>query len=83
MRDNVIRILNDEGSVVMTIEAVEREGERLVIEGRLMGAWKSKMYVTPDTILKMLRFLLNPSLLWYLVLLPFFIIKDRLVALRR
>jgi hypothetical protein len=78
MKDRSVRILNDEGSVVMSIESIKREGNKLVIDGRLMGAWKSKMYITPDTILKLLKLLINPSLLFYILLFPFFIIKNKI-----
>lgn len=74
----MVEIFNDHGDVVMSIESLSREGENLVIEGRLMGAWKSKMYFPAKQFPGMLKLLANFSVLSFILLLPFTLIKGKI-----
>ena len=72
-----VEIFNDEGDTVMTIESFRREGSKLVIEGRPMGAWKSDMYLPPEAIPRMLRLLMNFSVISFILLFPFSYLRKK------
>lgn len=74
----MVEIFNDSGDVVMSIESLSREGGNLIIEGRLMGAWKSKMYLPLEAIPRILRLLANFSVISLILFFPFFYLKERM-----
>ena len=73
----MVEIFNDTGDVVMSIESFSREGGTLVIEGRLMGAWKSKMYFPARELPKMLKLMANFSLITFVLLFPLTFLKEK------
>ena len=70
----MVEIFNESKDVVMSIESLSREGENLVIEGRLMGAWKSKMYFPAKQFPGMLKLLANSSVISFILLLPYLLL---------
>jgi len=73
----MVEIYNETGDVVMSIESLSREGGTLVIEGRLMGAWKSKMYFPSKELPGMLKIMASFSVIAFILLAPFTLIKER------
>ena len=74
----IVQIYNDAGDVVMSVESFSREGSTLVIEGRLMGAWKSKMYFPASELPGMLKLMVtNSSILMFVLMFPFALLKGR------
>lgn len=73
MKSNVI---SDKGQPMMTISKVGRKGRKLEITGQLMGAWPSKMYITPRELAKMVFLALRPGVFLFILLYPFFLIMD-------
>jgi len=73
MKSNVI---SDKGQPMMTISKVGRKGITLEITGQLMGAWPSKMYITPRELTKMVILALRPGVFLFILLYPFFLIAD-------
>lgn len=66
-----IVIRADNGSVVMSMSNLGVEGDRLYIEGALMGAWPSKMYVDTASIPVAIQMALShPELLGFVKRLP-------------
>jgi len=66
-----IVIRSDNGSVVMSMSNLGVEGDRLYIEGALMGAWPSKMYVDTASIPVAIQMVLShPELLGFVKKLP-------------
>ena len=65
-----VNIVNDAGAVNMEMSKIDRDGGRLVIEGRLMGAWPSKMYVGPQDVRTMVGLVLKPAIIGYIFSLP-------------
>jgi len=72
----VVHIVTDTGDTVMTVESIQREGTSLMMEGRMMGVWKSKMYLTVDSIPKIIRLLLNPSVMFFFFSFPFLYFRE-------
>ena len=66
-----IVVRSDNGSVVMSMSNLGVEGDRLYIEGALMGAWPSKMYVDTASIPVAIQMVLShPELLGFVKRLP-------------
>ena len=66
-----IIVRSDNGSVVMSMSNLGVEGDRLYIEGALMGAWPSKMYVDTASIPVAIQMVLShPELLGFVKKLP-------------
>lgn len=64
-------VRSDNGSVVMSMSDLGVEGDRLYIEGALMGAWPSKMYVDTESIPVAIQMVLtHPELLGFVKRLP-------------
>lgn len=73
------RIISDKGAPMMILQELKRKGDKLEINGQLMGAWPSKMYITSEEFGGFLRLALSWSVISYLLLYPFY----RLAALLR
>lgn len=66
-----IIVRSDNGSVVMSMSDLGIEGDKLYIEGALMGAWPSKMYVDTESIPVAIQMVLShPELLGFVKKLP-------------
>lgn len=64
-------VRSDNGSVVMSMSDLGVEGDRVYIEGALMGAWPSKMYVDTESIPVALQMVFShPELLGFAKRLP-------------
>lgn len=71
-------VINAEGAPMMTMQRMGREGDRMVIEGSLMGAWASVMYMEPEEMWPMIKLLLKWQVIGYMCSLPFILIKRRI-----
>ena len=58
------------GDFEISIERFETEDGRLVMVGQ-MGVWAARTYITPRELLTLLGKLLHPTVLLYLLRLPF------------
>jgi len=73
MKANVV---SDKDQPMMVISKLGRKGINLEISGQLMGAWPSKMYITPKEFLKMIQLALRPGVILFIILFPFFLIAN-------
>lgn len=69
-------IISEKGQPMMVISKVGRKGRSIEITGQLMGAWPSKMYVTPKEFAKMVVMGLRPGVILFILLYPFFLLAD-------
>lgn len=66
-----IIVRSDNGSVVMSMSDLGVENDKLYIEGALMGAWPSKMYLDTESIPVAIQMVLShPELLGFVKKLP-------------
>lgn len=70
-----VRIVSEEGGDMMTLESFGREGNRISVQGALMGAWSTKMYISPQDAVKLLGLMLNWRLVGYFISLPFILLQ--------
>lgn len=72
-----VHIINNKGASMLTMHRIGREGDKITIEGSLMGAWPSTMYMNPEEIFPLIKLALNWSVFGYFLSLPFILLKRR------
>ncbi len=66
---------SDIGEPVLTMKALYREKNFLVMRGALMGAWDSKIYIPPRELVKMFGMVMKPAVIWYVLCLPIHLLR--------
>lgn len=69
-----MKLASADGGELMTVTSLERDGNCLVIRGKVFGAMPLDARMTPEAARAALK-LLTPRLVWFLLTLPFR--KDR------
>ena len=65
-----MKLQSADGAELMTVTALERDGNRLVIRGKVFGAMPLDARLGPAGARAALK-LLKPKLIWFLLTLPF------------
>jgi hypothetical protein len=65
-----VKLHSTDGSELMTINALERDGNSLIIRGKVFGAMPMNARLKPDAARAALK-LMTPRLLFFLLTLPF------------
>ncbi len=68
--DQASNIYSDEGKVLVSVTSIKREGDQLKMVGKLMGSWEAVMFVPSDMTVKMIKLMLNWSVISYVLSLP-------------
>ena len=66
----VMRIHDGQNKELMTVRRLDRDGNDLVITGKIFGAMPMKARLKPEEARAALR-LLTPGLVWFLLTMPF------------
>jgi hypothetical protein len=65
-----MKITSTDGSELMTVHGLERDGNALLIRGKVFGAMPMNARLTPDAARAALK-MLTPRLVFFLLTLPF------------
>jgi hypothetical protein len=65
-----MKLQSADGGELMTVSALERDGDRLIIRGKVFGAMPLDARLGPEAARAALK-LLTPGLVWFLLTLPF------------
>ena len=65
-----MKIQSADGSELMTVQGLERDGNSLLIRGKVFGAMPMNAKLTPDAARAALK-MLSPRLIFFLLTLPF------------
>jgi hypothetical protein len=65
-----VKLHSTDGSELMTINALERDGNSLIIKGKVFGAMPMNARLKPEAARAALK-LLTPRLIFFLLTLPF------------
>jgi len=65
-----MKITSADGSELMTVQSLERNGNALLIRGKVFGAMPMNARLTPDAARAALK-MLTPRLILFLLTLPF------------
>lgn len=64
------KIYDANKSELMAVSALEREGDELVIRGKIYGAMSMSARLRPEDVRAMLK-LLTPKIIFFLITMPF------------
>ncbi len=67
------------GSVMMSVEALGREGDKIVIHGKMLSSWPSQIYMDLEDVLRMIRLLISPVVCFYIFSLPFLVLRRKVM----
>jgi len=73
-----VRILTDQGKSIIDIEKVHRAGDKLCMQGRLMGQFPTSVYLGVGDFYRILAMVLRPAPLSFFLLSPFYWVRGRL-----
>jgi hypothetical protein len=65
-----MKLQSSDGSELMTISSLERDGDSLLIKGKVFGAMPMNALMRPEAARAALK-LLTPRLIFFLLTLPF------------
>lgn len=65
-----MKLYSSDGSEMMVVSAIERDGDSLVIKGKVFGAMPMSARLTPEQARAAMK-LFSPRLVWFLLTLPF------------
>ena len=65
-----MKLLSTDGGELMTVSSLERDGNSLIIKGKVFGAMPLNARLTPAAARSALK-MLTPGLVWFLLTLPF------------
>jgi len=67
-------MISPAGEMEVKISDISRADNQLVVTGQI-GVWDSKIYIPPEEVGQLIRLMLNPSFLLYVVTFPFIYLK--------
>ena len=65
-----MKLVSSDGGELMTVNALKRDGNQLLIQGKVFGAMPLDARLGPGAARAALK-LLTPGLIWFLLTLPF------------
>ncbi len=66
-----VKIYAEEGDAIVEIYSINRDGEKLVMDAKVLGAMRMNMFLTPDETFNGIK-IMSQKLILYLLLLPYF-----------
>ncbi len=72
-----VKILNEDGSSVLDLEAVQKTGDRLRMKGRLMGSFDTNMYMDASGLYRFLGMAIRWGTIKFLLLSPVYWYRGR------
>jgi len=72
-----MKVVSPAGDFEISIKEAEIEGNSVIIKGQ-MGVWDSKIYLNPSDLWLLVSIFLRPSILFFMLQLPFrYFVKRR------
>ena len=73
---NVVKVLDQDGEVIAEFYAIKRQDNRLIVDGKALGVMRLDMILTPPELLKGFRMALSWGVLSYILLVPYFTLRE-------
>jgi len=80
---HVVTIRNDTGDEAASISSVRRVGDKLVMEGKALGTMQMDMILSAEDALRVVRMMFSWQGLSFIILLPFFAIRNQIAKRRK
>ena len=77
MKKRVISLVDDNGEIAAAFYSVRRESDKLVMDTKALDVMRMDMIVTPSEALKIVKMVFSWPVISYLLLLPYFVMKQR------
>jgi hypothetical protein len=73
---NSVKVLDQDGEVIAEFYAIKRQDNRLIVDGKALGVMRLDMILTPPELLKGFRMALSWGVLSYILLVPYFTLRE-------
>ena len=73
-----VRIMTEDGTSVIDIDKMTRNGKKLVMHGMLMGQFDTDVYITTADVFKLIPMMIKPGPLAFVLMSPFIWVWDRI-----
>jgi len=80
MKRNV-KVYTDDGNVAAEFYSIERDGNKLIMDVKVLDAMRMSMTLTLDGFLNSLRMLFSWGVISFILLLPYFVVKGLFIRL--
>jgi len=71
-----VKAYSEDGNVIAEFYSVKRDGDKLVIDSRALGVMRMDMVLPLEEILRGIRVLLVWSTISYILLIPYFVLRN-------
>ena len=79
-KDKSVNLVSVTGVSLATLDRIERDGDRLLIQSSLMGLSFMEVYLCPGDVLKMLGMIFTPKVMGYVFSLPYILIRKKIMG---
>jgi hypothetical protein len=80
---NVVTVRTETGDEAASIYSMKREGDKLVMEGKALGTMQMDMILSTEDALRAARMMFSWAGLSFIILLPFYAIKNKITKKRK
>lgn len=80
---HAVTIRNDTGDEAASISSVRRVGDKLVMEGKVLGTMQMDMTLSTEDALRAVRMMFSWQGLSFIILLPFLAIRNKVAKKRK
>ncbi len=80
---NAVIIRNETGDEAASIYSLKRVGDKLVMDGKALGTMQMDMILSTEDALRAVRMIFSWAVLSFVLLLPFYAIRNKFAKKRR
>lgn len=80
---HAVTIRNETGDEAASISSVRRAGDKLVMDGKALGTMQMNMILSAEDALRAVRMMFSWQGLSFIILLPFFAIRNKITKERK
>ena len=73
---NVVTIRNETGDEAASISSIKRVGDKLVMDGKALGAMQMDMILSTEDALRAVKLMFSWAVISFVLLLPYFAIRN-------
>jgi len=80
---NVVTVRTETGDEAASISSVRRVGDKLVMDGKALGTMQIDMILSTEDALRAVRMMFSWAGLSFIILLPFYAIRNKIAKKRK
>jgi UDP-2,3-diacylglucosamine pyrophosphatase LpxH len=78
-----VTIRTENGDEAAAVYSIKRSGDKLIMDGRALGTMHMDMILTAEDAIQAFRMILSWEVISFILLLPFYAIRNRMAAARK